>query len=610
MSSTTLYRKYRPQTFAEVVGQKHVVTTLTNALRLGRVGQAYLLTGPRGTGKTTLARLFAKAVNCSGRNSADSSRSPRSSSGEASQSLALAEPCNKCQHCLLMAEGRSLDVIEIDAASHTGVDNIRELRETVNLPPTLGSHKIYIIDEVHMLSSGAFNALLKTLEEPPAHVIFILATTALHKVPDTILSRCQRFDLSRFPVKSIVTKLQMIAKKEKLKIAPGALEMIALTAEGGMRDAESLLMQIISLEASPITEDKVIEVLGTTKKANIVTLLRLIGKRELYASLHFVSQLSQDGADLSIFSGTLLHYLRDLLLVSADPINGPGELDSLTDEQKTALLELATIFSPGEVVRMLEYFQIAQVASKTSVIPELPLQIAIVKILANSTNSKPNDTNDFPSSPAPLSKGSSRENAGEGLEKNNSVPPTNKNPSVAKALAGKHEKKEFTKTATTIKQNKESGIRNQEGKTSNFSVIPDLIRNPENLDSGSATGMTVSLDTIQEKWSMILSTAKHLNASLTLALSTARPIETMGLTVTIAVKYPFHKERLDEKQNQLTLSSAFDTILKTKIKLRIVLEAASPANDSNKTAATKEPAINPLVSQAMDLLGGKLVQEN
>jgi len=610
MSSTTLYRKYRPQTFAEVVGQKHVVTTLTNALRLGRVGQAYLLTGPRGTGKTTLARLFAKAVNCSGRNSADSSRSPRSSSGEASQSLALAEPCNKCQHCLLMAEGRSLDVIEIDAASHTGVDNIRELRETVNLPPTLGSHKIYIIDEVHMLSSGAFNALLKTLEEPPAHVIFILATTALHKVPDTILSRCQRFDLSRFPVKSIVTKLQMIAKKEKLKIAPGALEMIALTAEGGMRDAESLLMQIISLEASPITEDKVIEVLGTTKKANIVTLLRLIGKRELYASLHFVSQLSQDGAGLSIFSGTLLHYLRDLLLVSADPINGPGELDSLTDEQKTALLELATIFSPGEVVRMLEYFQIAQVASKTSVIPELPLQIAIVKILANSTNSKPNDTNDFPSSPAPLSKGSSRENAGEGLEKNNSVPPTNKNPSVAKALAGKHEKKEFTKTATTIKQNKESGIRNQEGKTSNFSVIPDLIRDPENLDSGSATGMTVSLDTIQEKWSMILSTAKHLNASLTLALSTARPIETMGLTVTIAVKYPFHKERLDEKQNQLTLSSAFDTILKTKIKLRIVLEAASPANDSNKTAATKEPAINPLVSQAMDLLGGKLVQEN
>jgi len=479
-----------------------------------------------------------------------------------------------------MAEGRSLDVIEIDAASHTGVDNIRELRETVNLPPTLGSHKIYIIDEVHMLSSGAFNALLKTLEEPPAHVIFILATTALHKVPDTILSRCQRFDLSRFPVKSIVTKLQMIAKKEKLKIDPGALEMIALTAEGGMRDAESLLMQIISLEATPITEDKVIEVLGTTKKANIVALLNLIGKRELYASLSFVSKLSQDGADLSIFSGTLLHYLRDLLLVSADPVNGPDELDSLTDEQKADLLELAKIFSPAEIVRMLEYFQIAQVASKTTVIPELPLQIAIVKILSensdpNTPNSHPNDSNKLqepnvlPSSPAPLSKGSSRENAGEGLKKN----------------------QEFGSSASII-ENQEKEPATSKIQDSKFE-IQDSIH--------------IDLETVREHWQSILNTAKQLNASLTLALSTARPIGTAGSTVTIAVKYPFHKERLDTPANQLTLATAFDTILKTKMKIRIVIEAASLANDSNKTAATKESAINPLVSQAMDLLGGRVV---
>ena len=294
MSYQVIARKYRPQRFSDVIGQEHVTQTLTNAIQQNRIAHAYLFVGPRGTGKTTLARIFAKCLNCTGGPKVD-----------------FADDDPRCQE---IAEGRSLDVLEIDGASNRGIEEVRELRETVKYAPATARFKIYIIDEVHMLTKEAFNALLKTLEEPPAHVKFMFATTEPEKVLATILSRCQRFDLRRIPTALIMRHLGRIAQLEQVQVDEAALHAIARGAEGGMRDAQSGLDQLISFCGKHIVEDDVLSMFGLTSRGQVIALSQAILKGDAQATLRELDDLSKKGKDLSRLLGDLLNYFRNLLL--------------------------------------------------------------------------------------------------------------------------------------------------------------------------------------------------------------------------------------------------------------------------------------------------------
>ena len=298
MSYRVFARKYRPQTFEEVVGQEHITRTLQNAIQGGRVAQAYLFVGPRGIGKTSTARILAKALNCT--------NGP------------TANPCGVCDACQEIAEGRSLDVLEIDGASNNGVENIRELRENAAYAPARGPYKIYLIDEVHMLSAGAFNALLKTLEEPPEHVKFIFATTEAQKVPATITSRCQRFDLRRIPTDSISSHLQVIAAKEEIALEPAAADAIARGAEGGLRDAESMLDQAVAFCGKTISLADVMTVFGFTARETIESLMERILERDAAGSLEIIAGQADAGKELSRLLDDLIGLVRDRLVAGVE----------------------------------------------------------------------------------------------------------------------------------------------------------------------------------------------------------------------------------------------------------------------------------------------------
>ena len=359
MSYMALYRKWRPGVFDDVKGQEHIVTALKNQIKADRIGHAYLFCGTRGTGKTTVAKLFAKAVNCE--HPVDGS------------------PCGECAACQAIASQSSMNVIEIDAASNNGVDNIREIRDEVQYSPAEGKYKVYIIDEVHMLSIGAFNALLKTLEEPPSYVIFILATTEVHKIPVTILSRCQRYDFRRISIDTISVRLMELMAKENIEVEDKAIRYIAKAADGSMRDALSLLDQCIAFYlGKKLTYDNVLEVLGATDTEVFSRLIRMVHNQDTKGILDLVDEIMREGRELNQFITDFLWYLRNLLLLRTCD-NAEETLD-MSAENKKLLEEEAELFEDEILMRYIRVLSDLLNQMKYSTQKRVLMEIGLIKL--------------------------------------------------------------------------------------------------------------------------------------------------------------------------------------------------------------------------------------
>lgn len=362
MAYQALYRKFRPDTFDKVVGQDHIVRTLKNEILSDMVSHAYLFCGTRGTGKTSTAKIFAKAINC---------LSPKDG-----------EPCGKCALCKAMQEGRSVNVIEIDAASNNGVENIRDIREEVKYPPTEGKYKVYIIDEVHMLSQGAFNALLKTLEEPPAHVIFILATTDPQKVPVTILSRCQRFDFRRISSGEITKTLKKYVKAEKASADDAALAAVARLADGSMRDSLSILDQCLAFyHDETITEEKVLEVCGATDNSVFFEMTDAIAGKKSSKAMDIIDDIVYKGRDISQFTASFLQHLRNLLIVST--VGESENVLDLSQENIKRLSAQAKKISPEEIIYYIRVFSQLISDIKYASNKRILLEVEVIKLCSN-----------------------------------------------------------------------------------------------------------------------------------------------------------------------------------------------------------------------------------
>ena len=550
-SYLVLARKYRPQTFDEVIGQDPVTTTLKNAVSLNRVGQAYLFTGPRGVGKTSMARIFAKALNC--------------------KTGPTIEPCGKCPACLEIESGRSLDVLEIDGASNRGIDEIRELRENVKFAPALGKYKIYIIDEVHQITSEAFNALLKTLEEPPAHVKFIFATTATHKVPATILSRCQRFDFRRITTETIASTLKEICKKEKIKIDEEALFAIAKAADGSLRDSQSILDQIAAASEDKIARSDVIRSLGALEEETLIRLTEALADRDAKAALFVLDEALQEGKDAGLFLEKFLEHTRNLLFVKISE-----ELSSLVDAPESyrkALSKQKERFSKEDLFYFFAVIMHALNTLKRFELKRVPVEMALVK----------------------LAQGAPMEDLSKAIEMLRQI--EKKNDRAPLAVRAAHNSRPTLKSPMNANTEDEVEIPDVEDLPAEDLVLP--AKPKENA--------VVSLDAV---WQLLISALKNEKISVASYLAEGEPLGMEGTVAKISFpeRLSFHRESLETLENKKLVEKHLSQLLEMEVAVHY--ESVKELSGQSGVSAgfkTQTPE-NPALKSAMSIFGGRIVK--
>ncbi len=559
--SQAFYRKWRPQTWDEVVAQEHVVQTLRNAVRTGRTGHAYLLAGPRGTGKTTTARLLAKALNC-----LDPDPAKR--------------PCDACAHCQALNEGRFLDLIEIDAASNTSVEDVRDLRDKINYRPTQGQYKVYIIDEVHMLSTAAFNALLKTLEEPPPHAVFILATTEIHKIPATILSRCQRYEFKRIPVNEIVKYLRKMAGEENLVVDDDALLLIARQATGAMRDAISLLDQLAST-GQRVTLAEAQMVLGTATSSMVLDLVQAITAGDAASGLKLIQAALDGGTDARQFARQVVDYLRGLLLVR---LGNADQVDA-TPEMRARMVEHAQSLETPRLLEIIRLFNSAATDARSSWHVGLALELALaaaiaVEVVETAPARAPRE--ERPAAPAPQPK-----RAG-GAERAPEPP---------------EEPEDFYPSAPQKSQPAPDGSQAAADRPQAAAEKSQPAAQPAQAAPAGAGGKAVSQQDVQQGWAKIKQLVKKRSPMTEGLLNSARSIVLKGDTLVLGFQSEVVKSKMETVENIDLLRQALQSVLGAALAVRCTVVG-------NKSASPADLDIDGdgMVGTALDL-GGKIVYE-